>query len=276
MPTTYTHYKFGREVLKALPDPIARVAGTYRQLYDIGQHGPDILFYYIRTLHKCSVNDQGYNMHREMADEFFNHGLEVVKQEKNHTAARAYMYGFICHFALDSECHPYVEKMIQESGVTHNEIEMELDRYLMVQDGLDPVTYLRTPHIYPTMRNAKVIAPFFKDLTPSQVQGALRGMISSHKLFISPGQTKRNIIFAIMRLARQYDHLHGVIVSLTPNPVCEEYNQILMQQFEKAVPLAVELIEDFIYSLVDGRPLPERFHRTFGAGENWEELSLEL
>ncbi|MCD8326229.1 MAG: hypothetical protein LUC90_05955 [Lachnospiraceae bacterium] len=45
MPTTYTHYKFGTEVIKALPAPLRARAEQYRELYDIGQHGPDILFW---------------------------------------------------------------------------------------------------------------------------------------------------------------------------------------------------------------------------------------
>ena len=55
-------------------------------------------------------------MHEEYAD-IFKHAVEVIEQSQNKSAARAYIYGFICHFALDSECHKYVEKMIQVSGL---------------------------------------------------------------------------------------------------------------------------------------------------------------
>ncbi len=77
------------------------------------------------------MNGQGYDLHDKPADLFFRHAAETVKKAEDPAAARAYIYGVICHFALDSECHPYVEKMIHESGISHSEIEMEFDRLLL-------------------------------------------------------------------------------------------------------------------------------------------------
>ena len=57
------------------------------------------------------MNEQGHTLHEQFADEFFHHAVEVIEKAKDPAAARAYIYGFICHFALDSECHPYVEKL---------------------------------------------------------------------------------------------------------------------------------------------------------------------
>ena len=104
MPTTYAHYKFGKEVMSALPRPLQNAIENNRELFDIGLHGPDILFYY-RAAVKNRVSGQGYELHEKMADEFFEHAVQVIGEEDNPAAARAYIYGFICHFALDSECH---------------------------------------------------------------------------------------------------------------------------------------------------------------------------
>ena len=127
MPTTYAHYKFGKEVISALPRPLRSTVENHRELFDIGLHGPDILFYY-HPMKRNTVNGQGYDLHDKPADLFFRHAAETVKKAEDPAAARAYIYGVICHFALDSECHPYVEKMIHESGISHSEIEMEFDR----------------------------------------------------------------------------------------------------------------------------------------------------
>ncbi len=276
MPTTYAHYKFGKEVYNALPEPVQTVVKAHRELYDIGQHGPDILFYYLNDLHRGPVNRQGTGLHKQIAEPFFQHGIEVIRNEWCPSAGRAYMYGFICHFTLDSECHPYVEKMIQVSGIGHNELEMEFDRYLMTQDGIDPLTYLGTDHIHPTMENASVIAPFFTGLTPQQVQDALKGMIAVHKLFLAPGEAKRDALFTVMKLAGVYDSLHGIVISREANPVCEDFNLLLKKKFDDAVPLAVDLIMDYLRSIKYGTPLPERFHRTFSCGDDWEELKVKL
>ena len=102
MPTTYAHYKFGKEVISALPRPLQSSIENNRELFDIGVHGPDLLFYY-KALMKNPVNTQGYELHDKMADEFFNNAIEVIKKAEDPAAARAYIYGFICHYALDSE-----------------------------------------------------------------------------------------------------------------------------------------------------------------------------
>ena len=70
MPSTYAHRVFGREILGRCPQEFAAVIGKHRQLYDIGLHGPDVLFYY-RVLKNCSVNAKGYAMHARPAREFF-------------------------------------------------------------------------------------------------------------------------------------------------------------------------------------------------------------
>ena len=169
MPTTYAHYRFGKDVISALPRPLEKAVENNRELFDIGLHGPDILFYY-KALKSNPVSGQGYALHDKMADQFFSHAAEIISKTDDSAAARAYMYGFICHFALDSECHKYIEKMIQVSGISHSEIEMEFDRYLLTGDHINPVTYFSAKHIHPTMENAKVIAPFFEDLSADTVK----------------------------------------------------------------------------------------------------------
>ena len=71
----------------------------------------------------------------------------MLEQAEDKAAGRAYLYGVICHFALDSACHPYVEKMIHASGLSHSEIEMEFDRFLLTEDHRDPLSYPLAGHI---------------------------------------------------------------------------------------------------------------------------------
>ena len=101
-----------------------------------------LLFYY-KALTKNPVSGQGYALHDRPAADFFRHAAEVIARAEDPAASRAYIYGFICHFALDSECHPYVEKMIHDSGIGHSEIEMEFDRKLMKEDYINPVVICR-------------------------------------------------------------------------------------------------------------------------------------
>ncbi len=273
MPTTYAHYKFGKEVISALPRPLQSAIDNNTELFDIGVHGPDILFYY-NPIKKNPVTAQGYELHDKMADEFFRHALEVVKTAEDPAAARAYIYGVICHFALDSECHPYIEKMIQTSGISHSEIEMEFDRFLLKGDYINPVRHLATKHIDPSRENGEVIAPFYEELTAEDIEKALEGMIFYHKLLHAPGMLKRKLLFGGMRIAGVYKSMSGMVMSLEPNPECREYCQLLKKLFSGAVPLAAGLIMHYQKAIFEGVELPERFHRTFGSGDDWENLRV--
>ena len=62
MPSTYAHYRFGKEVLERLDPDLRSVIEAHRELYDIGLHGPDILFYY-DALHRNPVSQIGFSMH---------------------------------------------------------------------------------------------------------------------------------------------------------------------------------------------------------------------
>lgn len=271
MPTTYAHYKFGTEVISALPRPLQNAIENNRQLFDIGVHGPDILFFH-NPMKKNPVTAQGSELHDKPADEFFHHAIEATKSSCNPAAARAYIYGVICHFALDSECHPYIEKMIQTSGISHSEIEMEFDRFLLKGDYINPVRYLAIRHIHPSRENAGIIAPFYDDVETENIEKTLRGMIFYHKLLHAPGTVKRKLLFAGMKAAGKYRSMSGMVMSLEPNPQCREYCLLLKRLYSGTVPLAAGLISRYQKVLFEGAQLPERFHRTFGAGENWENL----
>ncbi len=84
----------------------------------------------------------------------------------------AYLYGFLCHFALDRACHGYIAEQIARSGVAHTEIEVEFDRSLLVQAGLDPIRTSLTGHLHASARSAAVMAELLPDeLTPRQTGG---------------------------------------------------------------------------------------------------------
>ena len=147
MPSTYAHFVFGKKVFKTLPEQSRELIRRHKALYLIGLHGPDILFYY-KALSSNPVNDLGYRMHREPAADFFGRALSLVRQGERkflRESQLSYLLGFVCHFALDSRCHGYIENKIRLSGISHSEIESEFDRMLMVRQGLDPLRHGMTP-----------------------------------------------------------------------------------------------------------------------------------
>ena len=71
MPSTYAHRRFGANVLDHLPAPLREKLEAHRELYDIGLHGPDLLFYY-HAEKSTTVAALGNAMHDEPGRTFFD------------------------------------------------------------------------------------------------------------------------------------------------------------------------------------------------------------
>jgi len=145
MPTTYTHYRFGHDVMRRLNPRYHQVIESYQELFDAGLHGPDLLFYY----HALSGNDVirlGNQLHRETGRSFFEHAGEIVKMGTS-GAHIAYVFGFLCHFALDrtamKEFIRYLDLLICGSDIKRNTIYKALD--LAHQKGFKDLIFCKEP-----------------------------------------------------------------------------------------------------------------------------------
>ena len=77
MPSTYAHRRFGADVLERLPAELQEKIAPYRELYDIGLHGPDLLFYY-HAAKSTPVSALGNAMHEQPGAVFFERARGVV------------------------------------------------------------------------------------------------------------------------------------------------------------------------------------------------------
>lgn len=270
MPSTYAHYRFGQEVFAALPEELSVTIGKNRALYDIGLHGPDLLFYY-KPLGSNAVNRIGFGIHAEPAKNFFLPAAELLRAGSD--ASAAYAYGFVCHFALDSACHSYIENKIRLSHVTHTEIESEFDRYLLAEEGKDPLSADLTAHIAANEENARVIAPFF-GVTEKEALKALRSMIFYNGLLRAPHQPKRGIVNFVLRLSGNYKEMHGMMIAKKPIDACRDSNMRLFKLFGKAVPEAVSLIRGFVGYVNGQNALPAAFEDTFSHKRGWRNIPV--
>lgn len=208
MPSTYAHYRMGQQVRSMLDGNEKKIVEKYPQLYLIGLHGPDILFYY-KPLKSNSINSIGYELHRHSGKEFFERARKVISGKNNREPYLAYTYGVLNHFALDVSCHGYIEDKINESGISHAEIEVEFDRELMVMDKKNPITQSLVRHIIPSEENAKVISEFYPGTTMQDVKKALEGMISYNNLLVAPSRIKRWFIYLLLKVSGNYKEMHG-------------------------------------------------------------------
>lgn len=266
MPSTYAHYRFGNEVLNRLDAPASRLAETNRALFWIGLHGPDIFFYY-NVLRDTPVGQIGHTLHDQNAAKFFTRAAEIIRAADDFPAGRAYLMGYICHFALDSCCHPYIEAVIRSQGLTHTEIEADLERQLLTDDGLSPIHYNPAAHLASDPETAGVIARFHPTAKVRQVQTALRHFRRYSGLLLPTCRLKETAVRGILKISGHEKELGGMIMRDRPHPGCVQSTCDLQKIYGDALPLAVRLIKNY-QAFLDGKEaLDPRFSRTFGPDE---------
>lgn len=262
MPTTFTHDVFGKDVLKRLPAPLKETIKSAKGLYRIGLHGPDIFFYY-RPLYKNHVNQVGHRMHRELSADFFKKGISEFLTNPSSELA-SYLLGFACHYMLDSTCHGYIGRFEKKTGISHAEIETELDRYFMVREKKELFSYLPASVLEPTEQNCKVIARVFPQVSMKEIQSAITWQKRYDKILTCKNPVKEKIVLGGMKVIGCYDELEGQVMRKKANPACNESTQKLVGLYQKAVDETPAILEN-LYECMYGRgELLPRFNRDFG------------
>ena len=145
-----SHHLFGRQALTVFPAPAQRAAACRPACFFWGCQGPDPLFYR-KILLGSPLHKLGNRMHSEKTDELFAALSRAVRDLSGDAQeiAAAYFYGFVCHYALDSEIHPYVycrqvqfctENPKLSASAVHSRIESDIDYLLYERACHRPIT----------------------------------------------------------------------------------------------------------------------------------------
>ncbi|WP_296880280.1 zinc dependent phospholipase C family protein [Thomasclavelia sp.] len=261
MPASYSHYRLGNIVLNQLDGPLKQILIDYLDFYNIGLHGPDILFYNRPYLHS-RVNRLGSSMHKEIAREFFEPALKKLKQTQS-KAQLAYLCGFVCHFILDSNCHSQVDLIMANTKRTHFEIETELDRYFMIKDGLDPLRTHLTNHVHINDDIVTNIEIYFNRASKKDIYKSLTGFKFYDRLLVAPQIYKRALIYLVLKITFTFKRFQGFVVNYKQNKTIEPYLTILENLFNQSIEESIKAINEFVLALKNDLPLSSRFDQNF-------------
>ena len=100
----------------------------------------------------------------------------------------AYLLGFICHFALDSRCHGYINEMVKETGVSHLEIEEEFEKYLLPDGGEESSQLSHRGFGAAGYGNGGSGGDFYENITPVAAKQALFDLRAVKKFFDCTGK----------------------------------------------------------------------------------------
>ena len=273
MPTTYAHWRFGDKCIETLPDNLQTIIKNNRAIFDYGVHGPDIFFYYNCLKHN-KINDMGEEMHNtSYKDILAEFKLNYLKNKNDKDAKLAYILGFTCHFTLDSYCHGYIQIKDENSSASHNKIESQFDRYLMIKDGLNPVLNSRTFSLKPDKRMAKDISELFDNVSKEDAYKTLRDQKKYLFILHDWNKAKRFILTKGMDAVGAKD-FKDLLITDKDEEVCKDSNLRLDKYFDMAVKHYPILANNVYEYLEENVKLPEYFNHNFSYKENYREIPV--
>lgn len=261
MPATYAHYRMGVALLPTMPADVRRTIQRFRRLFDVGLHGPDILFY-LNPVMRNGIGVLGARFHGQTGREFFQRTCRIARLEKSE-AAQAYLYGVLCHYVLDAICHPFILEQVSRNVAVHSRIEAEFDRFLLEADGrIPPESQDLSTHLHLTYGECETVAKFYPGITTRNVQDSLRHMITVLKLFAAPDGVRRTVLQKSLSLLGP--RVKGMLTPAAPDPVCAHLDPPLLELYNKAVEAFPIYLSQLQAHLTYNGLFEEEFTKTFG------------
>ena len=282
MPNIITHKIFAEEVLKQLEkQDIRSIIEKHPQSYYIGSNGPDFLFFSHSKpweAYKSHVlNHLGSRMHATHINAFYETALRCVKAQENiqiKETMMAYLFGHLCHWALDKTTHPYIfyrtGNCKGKSAGYHHRFESMMDTMMLEKyKGInikDFPCYEICEYDEDILKAiARIYVPSAKevyhvDVKVHDIREALNSWYDIQKLLYDPNNLKYPIVKGVETLFRQPWKISGNIVKtkiderydilneekrewLHPCDSAMRSNASFLELFQEAQSLAVAVVE---------------------------------
>lgn len=135
-----THTFFAQDVYEKLSTKSKSYIKGYERSFEIYNQGHDVFFYDYRKKYR----NLGKYFHKNNTQKYFINMVKYIKENRleNNPELISYLYGNICHYALDLNIHPYItykagfydkkrKKETKKYNGKHSEVEYYLGAYLI-------------------------------------------------------------------------------------------------------------------------------------------------
>lgn len=204
MPGYDTHYIFGIHTYRRMPESeIKSYIEKERGAYKLGLLGPDIFFYYATEIAAPRKNI-GSIMHTSKTDIFFKNCIEYIINSTSHqkSIAISYLCGFLSHYILDCNIHPYVYWMTNYP----NKGKDYLEKHFSLETDIDVTlikTYLNNRSQQDFFKNSEIIlSDYEKNIITDMLHYSIRNTYSHSRI------TKKGIKMAILSVQKEHKMLH--------------------------------------------------------------------
>ena len=260
MPAIYTHVRFGEEVLKVLPAPLATLAKKHKECFYLGTQGPDLLFYHkpFKGKDKNPARKKGWDMHAVAPEGFFLNGAKLLIEDKANydeegnfyptSAEAAYLLGFLCHFTLDYTAHPYIDKH-SANGLSHAKIESELDKQHFRKSGKEIRGFNTAKLFFPDDESKKASAKILA-VSEEESARAMKTMRFLNGLFSHKCGLVHGVCHAGLSLVGMNKNGFGdMFIHKKDDPRADVLTPTLDELFSEAVARAKSVITEFFENI---------------------------
>lgn len=129
MPDFWTHTFAIRDVARSIRTITKYPRIAMDKFAELGTHGPD-LFFYVNKMrpNRPSMERIGNILHEQKIRNTIRYVFKTAKTAPARTVA--YLFGFIAHYIIDSNCHGYVYERTKTSD-EHKYLELNLDSFMI-------------------------------------------------------------------------------------------------------------------------------------------------
>lgn len=264
MPSIYAHSRFAQEAAKQFPEELQRSIRRFPQLFQFGAQGADFFFFY-QPLFSTKIGNLGGWFHDLTGQEFFQRAA-LHYADSPSEGAKVYLYGVLCHYALDSRCHPLIVQASAEKAPGHTELEVELDRILLARDGKNP-PYRQDPaqELHLSWGESTTVAGFYAPASPYAVRRSVRIMALVYRVL---AMKNRRLLQRFFRLGGEYGG--QMVMGTHTNRRCAAFIPALEAMYTQALEEMPNLTSQLEGLLSHGAPLGEEFAPNF-SGNPMEE-----
>ena len=278
MPAATTHSEFAKDVYHSLNNNDQDLITDFN-LFLVGAQGPDLLFFNGFSILPGTTCPIGSMMHKEKIPEVIHYFDEHTKEDK---ILRSYLYGYLCHYAMDSVIHPLVYAMtkVQKEKTNapdmdiHFRIESEYDIYTLAKEGktwhdyavyndlkLNPTDTATLAHLYQGM----LAEVFHITLTTKKLERCIKDA-SLMTRFLKPSEKKYNVAHGLETVLHIPRRITGMMLSGRKqytalneahdqwHPVFDEsiaYTDSYDDLYNKARSFACNMIKELDYNAID-------------------------
>ena len=221
MPYNFTHALVGLTALQQSSEAVAALARDYVGEFLIGTMGPDP--YFGDAMPKPLFAPCGLvlaeKLHTLDARILFSALFPLARENR---AMQAYVLGFLCHFLLDTNAHPYIEAVF--FGKEHTPAEIQID-LMMTSRIANPDVPERPRRFYHTAHLGELDdlhAKLTKALFSMDMRGAFargyRKWILVNSLTFDPNNTKLRFFAAVEKILGIPGKITSFLVSRHPDP----------------------------------------------------------